>query len=379
MIIAGVIVAACVIAVILYMRQPPFGVSVAGSKNPAIVRSPQYRQGQFRNTLQTPSMTAKGGMLGGMWDMLFGRDPLHKPPGRIPAVKTDPRALPIHEEALVWFGHSSFYLQTGGKRLLFDPVFSDSASPIRFINKAFPGTMVYKPDEMPDIDCLFISHDHWDHLDYSTVSALQPRVKQVICGLGVGAHMLRWGYTKEQIQELDWNDTAELGGGFTVHATPARHFSGRGLRRNQTLWVSFVIETPERKLFYSGDSGYGPHFADIGEKFGPFDLAVMENGQYDDNWMFIHMKPEEMYKAAGELGARQLLPVHSGKFCISNHAWDEPLRRISKQAEQGTIRLLTPMIGQKVELANERQTFERWWQGVTGERGESVKRETVKP
>lgn len=366
MVIAGGIIVVLALSIALFMRQAQFGVTSARGRSSAVEQSPQFRAGRFQNTLPTPSMTGEGGFLGTMWKYFRGGDAVRTPPGPVPAIKTDLRGLADEEEALVWFGHSSFYMQTGGKRLLFDPVFSASAAPVAFSTRAFAGTMLYTADDMPDIDYLFISHDHWDHLNYPTLVALRPRVKRVICGLGVSGHLLRWGYAKEQIVELDWFDKAELGDGFTVHATPARHFSGRSLRRNQTLWVSYVIETPGRKLFYSGDSGYGPHFAEIGAKYGPFDLAVMENGQYDVNWKFIHMQPDEMFAAAGDLQTRQLLPVHSGKFCISNHAWDEPLRRISELAAQGSLRLLTPIIGQKVELANEQQRFERWWEGVTG-------------
>ena len=168
-----------------------------------------------------------------------------------------------NEDILVWFGHSSYRLQTDGIRILVDPVFID-ASPVSFFNKPFDATYVYKPEDMPEIDYLIISHDHWDHLDYKTVMALKERIGKVICGLGVGEHFERWGFDKNEIVELDWNEQEVLNNGFSVSCLPARPFSGRGLSPTQSLWASFLIETPLQKIYLGGVRGYYTHYADIG-------------------------------------------------------------------------------------------------------------------
>ena len=258
----------------------------------------------------------------------------------------------------------SYYLQACGKRILTDPGFSPSAAPVSFANKAFAGTNLYTAEDMPEIDYLLISHDHWDHLDYPTIMVLQPKIKNVVCGLGVGTYFEQWGFAEERIHEADWFSTLKLEPRFTIHVLPARHFSGRLLSRNQTLWNSFAVVTPNRRIFYSGDGGYGPHIKQIGELLQGVDLAIMENGQYDKNWPYIHMMPEEVALAAEELNAKALLPGHSGKFSIANHAWDDPFIRITAASQGRNYRLLTPVIGEPMDLGNSQQAFSRWWESV---------------
>ena len=215
-----------------------------------------------------------------MLQFMFSRNKRLRPSGPVPSVRRDLRQLSPADNVLVWFGHSSYFLQVDGKRILVDPVLSGRASPVSFTTKAFDGTDPYTVADIPDIDVLFITHDHWDHLDYDTVTKIRPRVKKVICGLGVGAHLEKWGYAATSIAEGDWGDSVGLGDGFTAHVLPARHFSGRGLRRNATLWASYALQTSGGHTIYlGGDSGYGPHFKEIGKQFGRFDLAVLENGQ----------------------------------------------------------------------------------------------------
>lgn len=352
------------LSTILSMKQKKFGQHPSGSRLERIQHSPNYKNGAFANQSFTPDLTEGATYFSVMTTFLFKKSKRVKPMDRIPSVKTNLHQLNPAEDVLIWLGHSSYYLQADGKCMLVDPVLSGSASPVSFTTKAFPGADIYKPEDIPPIDFLFITHDHWDHLDYKTLMALQPRIKKVICGLGVGAHLELWGFNPAIITELDWEETVALDAGFTVHATPARHFSGRGLKRNQTLWVSFVLQTPHLQLFLGGDSGYDHHFATIGKKFGKFDLVILENGQYDKSWKYIHMDPEEVWKAAADLHAVRLLPVHSSKFAIANHDWDVPLITIKALQKNTGILLATPMIGASLNLNDTTQQFDNWWEGI---------------
>ena len=254
-------------------------------------------------------------------------------------------------------------MQLDGKKILVDPVLSGSASPVKFTTRSFKGSDVYNAEAIPAIDYLFITHDHWDHLDYDTIMKLKPKIKRIITGLGVGEHFEHWGFDKNMIIEKDWNEEVRLDDGFIVNTAPARHFSGRGFKRNGSLWMSFVLQTPSMKIYIGGDSGYDDHFAAIGKKFGPFDLAILENGQYDKNWKYIHMLPEEVVQAAQDLRARRLLPVHWSKFSLSVHAWDEPMIRVVKEAGRKNVAVLHPMIGEVIYLKENTQTT-AWWETV---------------
>lgn len=255
-------------------------------------------------------------------------------------------------------------MQIDGKKILVDPVLSGYASPFSFSVKAFKGTNNYTTNDIPEIDYLFISHDHWDHLDYETILKLKSKIKKVISGLGTGAHFEHWGYQKNTIIEMDWNEQIVLDTGFVVNAVPARHFSGRGLKRNQSLWTAFILQTPTIKIFIGGDGGYDKHFSEIGKTFGPIDLAIIENGQYNKNWKHVHLMPDEIVKTVNDLNAKRLFIVHSSKFALGNHSWDEPLIRASANSKQANIHLLTPMIGEVVYLKDSTQQFTEWWKNV---------------
>jgi len=343
--------------------QPKIGPLPQGQRLERILASPNYVEGTFRNQLPTATMTSDKGQLATMWDFLFVPKERLRPDHPLPMLKTDLKTLAANGgDAVVWLGHSSLFLRLGGNTVLVDPVFSSYAAPLFFMNRAFAGDYPYSPSDMPDIDCLVISHDHWDHLDHDTVVALRPRIKAVVCPLGVGAILEDWGFDPARIHETDWNQDVRLAQDFTVHVLPARHFSGRWLTRNKTLWAGFLLETPGRKVFYSGDSGYGPHFAEIGERFGGVDLAIMEDGQYDPAWKNIHMMPEEAAKGAEDLRAKAIMPVHSGRFTISNHAWDDPYKRLAAVSEGKAFRLLTPRIGEAVDMGQPALRFARWWE-----------------
>nr|WP_318382665.1 MBL fold metallo-hydrolase [uncultured Enterobacter sp.] len=339
-----------------------FGQTPQGEERSEVEKSPHYRDGQFHNTLPTPGFTSSKSMLAAWWDFLMTKRDNVRPTQPLPQVKTDLASLPLSEDTVVWLGHSSWYLQLAGQRILIDPVFSNYAAPFSFINKAFDGEYPWKAEEMPDIDLLIISHDHYDHLDYATIKALLPKVKQALTPLGVGSHLRYWGMSAERIQEADWNQSLRITDALSVHVLPARHFSGRGLKRNQTLWGSFMFVTPDRKVYYSGDTGYSPHFKAIGEQFGEVDLAILENGQYDQDWKYIHMMPEETAQAAVDLNARAILPGHSGRFVLAKHTWDDPYKRLAKASENQPYRLLTPRLGEPVHAADALERFNAWWQ-----------------
>ena len=350
--------------VFLYQQQTKFGRLPSGNRLARIEQSPHYRDGKFHNLAPKPDLVEGVSFTKNLWRFLFHEKERPVPVGIIPSMKTDLSHTDDPRDILVWFGHSSYFLRVDGKTMLVDPHFSPNASPLSFTTHAFAGTRPYRAEDMPFIDYVFISHDHWDHLDYETVLTLRDRVGKFICGLGVGEHLEYWGIMPDRIIEMDWNEATTLDPGFTVQALTTHHFSGRTLRRNPALWVSFLLQTPKMRLYFGGDSGFGPHFKEIGERFGGVDLAVLENGQYDANWPYIHMQPEEVRQAALDLGARMLLPVHSSKFELANHSWDEPLRRITALCESVPFRLLMPLIGEAVFLGDTSQTFNRWWESV---------------
>ncbi|SEL26183.1 L-ascorbate metabolism protein UlaG, beta-lactamase superfamily [Kosakonia sacchari] len=339
-----------------------FGKAPQGEQLTEVEKSPHYRDGKFQNTLPTPGFTGKKSMLAAWWDFLVTKRENVRPQQPLPMMQTDLASLPAAQDTLVWMGHSSWYLQLAGKRILIDPVLSDYAAPFSFINKAFAGNAAWTAQSLPEIDLLIISHDHYDHLDYATIKALMPKIKQVVTPLGVGSHLRYWGMNPQIIREADWQQKVAIDEELTVHVLPARHFSGRGLKRNQTLWASFMFVTDQRKIYYSGDTGYGPHFKAIGEQFGPVDIAIMENGQYDEDWKYIHMMPEQAAQAAEEINARAVLPGHAGRFVLAKHTWDDPYKRLAAASRGKSFRLLTPMLGEPVLAANDAQEFRAWWE-----------------
>ena len=350
-----------ILVVVIYIQQPKFGQTPDGERWERIKKSSNYKNGSFQNRSHTPDLTEGVSYYAVMKEFLFIEKKRVKPSDTIPSTKTNLLNLDPEQNILVWFGHSSYFMQLDGKRILVDPVLSGAASPLAFTTRAFLGTDAYTVDDIPEIDYLFISHDHWDHTDHETLLLLRQKIKRVICGLGTGEHFERWGYDKRIITEEDWDTKILLDSGFIAHTTTARHFSGRGLQRNKALWTSFVLQTPSFQIFIGGDSGYDTHFAEIGNKFSQFDLVILENGQYDKSWKYIHMMPEEVLLAARDLNAKRLFPVHSAKFALANHAWDEPLVKITEFNRGVNLPLVTPIIGELVNMNDSTQAFSNWW------------------
>ena len=356
-----IIAALFAVAVFIFMQQPQFGKAPSGERLERIQKSPHYKKGQFDNLSFTPQLAEDASMTKVMFRFLFGKNGHAKPQQNFKFTKTNLKNLNPNQNIYVWMGHSSYFIQIDGKKILVDPVFSGNASPVSFTTKAFDGADLYSAEDIPELDYLIISHDHWDHLDYETVKKLHPKVKQVITGLGTGEHLEYWNYDPKKIIELDWGENFDLGNGFKVYAETARHFSGRTFKRNQAIWASFVFETPKRIIYIGGDSGFDDHFEKIGNKYGGFDLAILENGQYNKDWRYIHMMPEEFLIAAKNLRTKRVIAVHNSKFELALHSWKEPLEKITTLNEKENQRLITPKIGEMVHWEDDAKVYEKWW------------------
>jgi len=365
MILFAALLALLFLGVFAYLQHPKFGAYPEGRRLEKVERSPHYVNGSFRNLVDTPVLREGVSMGSIMVGNLLEKVANLRPSMPLPTVKTDLKALELERDAIVWLGHSSYFVIFAGQRMLIDPVLSSHAAPVSFSTQAFAGTNLYTVEELPSIDVLLITHDHWDHLDHATVTALQDKVSQALVPLGVGAHLEHWGYPPEKIREADWYDRLPLDAKATLHLIPARHYSGRLLTRNMTLWTGFVLESATRRILFSGDTGYGPHFTEIAQRFGSFDLVALDMGQYDPRWPYIHMTPEEAAQAAKDLNAKALLPAHVGRFSIARHAWNEPFERIRAASQSQPYRLLTPMIGQALKLEDEKSAFAPWWEPGT--------------
>jgi L-ascorbate metabolism protein UlaG (beta-lactamase superfamily) len=335
---------------------PVLGKAPAGPRLQRIKRSPNYNGKNFQNLVNTPVSRENVSMFK-MIRELSKRPANTAPPKPLPNVHTDLQTLPDDQATIIWFGHSSYLLKINKTHILVDPVFSGNASPVSLFAKAFPGSNDYGVKDMPaTLEAVLLTHDHYDHLDYKTILELKTRTNHFYTSLGVGAHLEYWGIEPEKITELDWWESISFGeagqpaetGTISLTATPGRHFSGRGLKRGGAIWSSFVLQTPGYRLFLGGDSGYEQHFKTIGDRFGPFDLAILECGQYNENWPYIHMMPEQTVQAAGDLKAKTLMPVHWGKFTLAMHPWDEPVRRVTAAAAQAELPVTTPKIGEPV-------------------------------
>lgn len=365
-----IIVIVFAISIYLFMKTPVFGALPSGKSLEKVKNSKNYIDGEFRNKEKTELSTdTKKTPIKRLLEFAFEKDPEGTVPKiALPSVKTDLKTLDPNEDLIVWFGHSSLFIQIAGKKILVDPVFSKYASPVPFSNKAFEGTNIYTVDDLPEIDILLITHDHYDHLDYPTVKKLKEKVAKVIVPLGVDAHFLRWDFDEEKIVTVDWDDEVTIDDNLKIYALETRHFSGREFsNRNQSLWVSYLIEEKYNdnlyRLFLSGDGGYSPRFKGFKEKFQNIDLAVMEAGQYNEEWALIHSLPEDIIKEVRDMEVTKLFPIHNSKFKLSKHPWDEPLRKLDDFTINTNIQLLTPMIGEKLYLHKE-NSFKKWWENL---------------
>lgn len=317
-------------------------------------------KGKYVNTAGPWEMNIGGAIKAQMRTKKIDKSPENPLPLR-PLSK--PTLEQAEEPTLYRLGHSTVLLKLDGQYLLTDPVFSERASPVQWAGPRRFHAPPLSLEDLPPLKAVIISHDHYDHLDKNTIRALAKKVEYFVTPLGVGKHLQRWGIEKDAIIELDWWQEVELGS-LTLAATPAQHFSGRGLLdRNETLWASWVIRSSDVNLFFSGDTGYFEGFKEIGERYGPFDVTMIENGAYNSAWRDIHMMPEDSIQAHLDLRGKAMLPIHNSTFDLSLHAWYEPMERVSALASQHNIELLTPVIGAPVSVLSPQPTF-AWWRGV---------------
>lgn len=329
------------------------------SANKNLDSSPNYSKGIFHNLSPTPVMSPDASYLQ-VLRQAMSRPASVRPPAALPSVKSNIKELNSEVPVVVWFGHSSYLIHCRGINILVDPVFSGHASPFPFMIKAFPGSDIYKPEDLPPIDVVIITHDHYDHLDKGMIRFLSSRARSFYTSLGVGKSLQSFSVDASLITELDWWEQVRITADIQLTATPARHFSGRGIKRAGSLWSSFVLELFGYSIYLGGDSGYDDHFKMIGAKHGPFHLAILECGQYNTSWPLIHMMPEEAVQASIDLQAEVFMPVHWAKFTLANHDWNEPVKRAFKAAQLRGVRMTTPRIGEPVYVG-ERYPAEHWW------------------
>ena len=363
-IILGIILVIVFIAAVFINTSPEFGGMHLEDKVRLYKESGLYVDGKFQNQISTPMEMNASKIYSILVDYLKG-DPTRKPKKELPFIKLDPSKIgkeTSDSTKITWLGHSAFLIEMKGKVILLDPMFGPVPAPHPWLGQSrFNSEMPIKIEELPEIDLVLFSHDHYDHLDYGSILKLKSKVKKFFVPLGIGVHLEKWGVAKKVIYEFKWWDDEELDG-IEFISTPARHFSGRGVTdRFSTLWTSWVIKNNSEKIYFSGDSGYGPHFKEIGERFGGFDYALMECGQYDERWSEIHMLPNETIQAGKDLKAKVVQPIHWGSFTLSLHPWNDPPIKASGFAKEEQVKLSIPMIGESVYVNQPSYPSKEWW------------------
>ena len=364
--VLAVVLATLVAAGWAVLSQPQFGAPMTGARLQRALANPQYRDGRFVNLEpETPTSAAS---LGNYIVRQFSGDEVREPPAPLPVIAVDPAALAAPPAAsglrAFWIGHASTYVEIDGLRVLLDPVFAERASPLPVGPRRFHPPPIALAD-LPPIDAVLVSHDHYDHLDMDTVRHLAQRGARFFVPLGIGAHLERWGVPTAQIDELEWWQERSLGS-VRIVSTPTRHYSGRGLgTRSSTLWSSWSVLGPRHRFFYSGDTGHAKVFQEIGTRLGPFDLAFVKIGADGpgQSWVDIHMTPEQAVQVHRDVRARRMFPVHWSTFNLAYHDWDEPIRRAVSEAARAGIELVTPRLGEWVDADRPFQST-HWWDTV---------------
>lgn len=360
--IAGIIIVTLIGGALFIKLSPQFGKSPSKEQKLAYAKTDHYKNGKFINQTLTEMEVKFFPMI----KKLLNPQPNRTPKVNIPVDKIDSLEIVNHETnitQLTWFGHSAFLLELDGKKVLLDPMFGESPSPVpMFAGKRYSKELPIAIEKLPFIDAVIFSHDHYDHLDYGSIQKLKDKVGQFYTPLGVGNHLISWGVPKENVHQLDWWETIMFDQ-IELVCTPARHFSGRGITdRNTTLWSSWVIKGANKNIYFSGDGGYGAHFKEIGDKYGPFDISMMECGQYNQDWHAIHMMPEETAQAAVDLQSKLFMPIHWGAFTLAFHDWTDPAERVTAAALKLNQQVTTPKIGEPVIVGAAVFPTARWWE-----------------
>ncbi len=354
----GLLTITIVIFLFFLFQDIEFGGDPRKDNLERLQNSPHFHHNQFQNTVKErdPDYWVN---LKELFD-----DQQRQPTAKFPLVKPQYTEKPFEGLRAVWFGHASVLVEIEGHRIFFDPVLSEYA----FLLKAVAPKRMNPPPlamtEIPKIDAVIVSHDHYDHLDMKTILHLHEQGASFFVGLGVGSHLRKWGIPDDKINEMDWGDSIDFKG-LKVNCTEARHYSGRKSMSKDTLWTSWVVQGKAHSVFHSGDSGYSNHFKQIGQKFPNIDISLIKVGDYglDLAWQDIHMVPENSIKAHIDLGAKVMIPIHWGVFELSFHDWNEPIERTLKAAQQNEIDLVTPRLGEVVESGKYFNST-TWWRDI---------------
>ena len=363
-IVLSLITLLIIIGVLFINLSPQFGGVASKQQQELFSKSKHYKNGKFLNNGGVKMEMSFKDSFKAMW-ILFKSNSKAEPNKNIAVQKIDSITIANYNSKtrFIWFGHSTFLLQIKGKNLLIDPMFGNVPAPNPLLgNKRFSNKLPIEIEKLPSIDAVLITHDHYDHLDYESIQKLKDKVNIFYTPLGIGIHLLKWGVEKERIIELDWWQEIKFDE-LTIRCTPAQHFSGRGISdREKTLWCSWIIQSDDENLFFSGDSGYASHFKEIGDQYGPFDFAFMECGQYNNLWPLVHMLPEETAQAGLDIKAKKMMPIHWGAFKLASHSWTDPVERISKKAKELNVDLVIPKIGEIIEIGlNDSEEIYPWW------------------
>lgn len=340
------------------------GGTLSGERLLRAEKSPHFVDGKFVNRVPT-SLNVKGRELDVLTRFLTVES-VRTPPGPMPIIslkKGDFADPPSPGLEVVWLGHATNMIDLEGHRIMTDPMLSEIASPISWLGPSRYHQAPMGIEDLPKVDVVVVSHDHYDHLDMATVEALARAGTLFVVPLGIGAHLEAWDVPPKQIVELQWGESRVVGD-LTIHCVPARHYSGRGVfDQNEALWAGWVLKGKEKTLYYSGDTGFSDHFAEVGERFGPIDITLIKIGEYDETWPEIHIDPEEAVRAHVAARGQLMLPVHWGTFNLAYHDWDDPIKRAVKAAVQAGAQLATPRPGERVVVGGAIPT-DPWWEGV---------------
>lgn len=363
----GILVLLLIIVAVLFVNfSPQFGGNPNEVKIAEYSKSANFSENHFVNREKVEMNFTFGQFVENLFKFLRTQ-PNSVPTKPLPVSHLDSSEVANYSSVsprIIWFGHSTILLQISKKNILIDPMFGDVPAPHPWLGtKRFSKVLPLEIEKIPKIDAVIFSHDHYDHLDYGSIIKLKNKVKKFYVPLGLSSHLLEWGIESDRIFELDWWTETKLDD-LQFVCTPAQHFSGRGLsNRNSTLWASWVIKSEENSIYFSGDSGYNTHFKEIGDKYGPFDFAMMECGQYNEQWKQIHMMPEETVQAGLDVRAKLIMPIHWGAFKLAFHTWTDPVERLEIEAKRLGLPVTTPVIGVPIILSKPPiAPIGHWWE-----------------